>query len=56
MRSKGAVLVLVWSLLIPACYASVNVEAIRVLTSIEHFSFYIVEGVVSAVRTCLLAG
>ena len=49
MRSKGAVLVLVWSLLIPACYASVNVEAIRVLTSIEHFSFYIVEGVVSAV-------
>ena len=49
VKSKGAVLVLVWSLLIPACYASVNVEAIRVLTSIEHFSFYIVEGVVSAV-------
>ena len=47
--SKGAVLVLVWSLLIPACYASVNVEAIRIFTSIDHFSFYIVEGVVSAV-------
>ena len=49
MWSKGAVLVLVWSLLIRACYASVNVEAIRIFTSIDHFSFYIVEGVVSAV-------